>query len=185
MKKRIFIHIGGLYCSKEAVIIETILGSCVAVCLYDAEARIGGMNHILLPGRADLQHFDAVARYGINAMELLINKMVTTGAHRSRLVAKAFGGAHVLPSIMPGLGPGDKNIEFVMNFLAMEAIPLRSYNMGGHVTRRIYFHTDTGDVFLKRIPSSHYPETGVRERRQLQRVKQHISKAGEITLFES
>ncbi len=143
------------------------------------------MNHILLPGRADLKQFDTVARYGINAMELLINRMVSTGAHRARLRAKVFGGAHILPSISAKNGTGQKNIEFVMKFLALESIPVVSYNVGGHNSRRIYFHTDSGDVFLKRIPSAHFPDISSHERRLLQRVKRTVEETGEITLFDN
>ena len=83
MKKSFSIHIGGFHASRNPAVIETLLGSCVAVCLYDPVARIGGMNHILLPGKADLKHFDNVARYAINAMELLINRVMTLGGKRS------------------------------------------------------------------------------------------------------
>lgn len=184
LKKKIFIHIGDLHCSRDPAIIETVLGSCVAVCLHDPLACIGGMNHILLPGRANLEQFDTVARYGINAMELLINQMAVTGAARARLTAKVFGGAHILPSISAKNGAGLKNIEFVMDFLALESIPVVSYNVGGHSSRRIYFHTDSGDVFLKRIPSAHYPNIDNHERRLLQRVKRTVEKPGDVTLFD-
>jgi len=79
MKKQINIHIGDYYASEEPVIITTLLGSCVAVCLFDGENRIGGMSHIFLPGRAEWDRFDSSARYGINAMELLINKIMKLG----------------------------------------------------------------------------------------------------------
>ncbi|MGA2401571.1 MAG: chemotaxis protein CheD [Syntrophobacteraceae bacterium] len=100
MRKLIRIHIGGLHASKEPAVIDTVLGSCVAVCLHDAVERIGGMNHILLPGEAELTHFDTSARYGINAMELLINTIATLGGNRRRIAAKAFGGAHILPELV-------------------------------------------------------------------------------------
>ncbi len=184
MKKKVFIHIGGLYCSNKPTIIETILGSCVAVCLHDPVAGIGGMNHILLPGQADMKRFDAVARYGINAMELLINKMLSAGACRPRLVAKTFGGAHILPSISPKNGTGQKNIEFVVDFLTLESITITGYSMGGQDTRRIYFHTDTGEVFMKRIPSSSFKEITTHEKRLLNKVRTRVVEAGDIALFE-
>ena len=90
MKRSISIHIGGFHASREPTVIETLLGSCVAVCLYDSVARIGGMNHILLPGKADLKHFDNVARYAINAMELLINRIMTPRGQKTRLDSKGF-----------------------------------------------------------------------------------------------
>jgi chemotaxis protein CheD len=183
MKKRIGIHIGGLYVSKEPVVIETLLGSCVAVCLYDAAERIGGMNHILLPGDADLKHFDASARYGINAMELLINRIAALGGDRRRVVAKAFGGAHVLPAISQKNGIGHKNAEFVIEFLRMEGIKLVGHNLGGHCARKVLFHTDTGYAFLKTLPCAHQPEAVRKELKHWRRVRSKAEQVGEITIF--
>lgn len=183
MKRKINIHIGGIHASKEPAIIHTLLGSCVAVCLYDAVQRIGGMNHILLPGRADLRHFDSVARYGINAMELLINRIMTLGGKRHRLVAKAFGGAHILPAISRENGVGGKNIEFVLDFMKIEKIAIVNQDLGGHDTRRIYFHTDSGEVLLKRIPCATQLKIDIQERRLLDRIRREAEEAGEITLF--
>ena len=84
--KRITIGIGELFASDQAVVISTVLGSCVSVCLFDPVRKIGGMNHIFLPGNADYREFNASARYGINAMELLINSMLSLSADRRRLL---------------------------------------------------------------------------------------------------
>lgn len=102
----------------------------MALCLFDPVKRIGAMNHIFLPGRTDLKQFDAPARFGINAMELLINKMLMLGADRQRFLAKAFGGAHVLPGIASENNPGRKISEFVKTFLINEFIPLTSCSLG-------------------------------------------------------
>lgn len=182
-KRKISIHIGGLHASKGAVVIETLLGSCVAVCLHDPVNRVGGMNHIFLPGRADLKSFDSVARYGINAMELLINRVMTLGGSRRSLVAKAFGGAHILPAISKENGMGSKNVEFVLQFLEMEAISVVSQDLGGHDTRKIFFHTDTGEVLLKRIIRTCHPRITKQERTLLERARREAEEAGAITLF--
>jgi len=184
MKRSISIHIGGFHASKEPTVIDTLLGSCVAVCLYDSVARIGGMNHILLPGKADLEHFDNVARYAINAMELLINRVMTIGGQRPNLVAKVFGGAHVLPAVSPENGMGARNSEFVLQFLQMEIISVVSRDLGGHDTRKIYFHTDSGEVFLKRIPSARYPNINFEERRLLELARRKAEESGDVALFD-
>ncbi|HIJ76214.1 MAG TPA: chemotaxis protein CheD [Deltaproteobacteria bacterium] len=184
MKKNISIHIGGLHASKEPAVIETLLGSCVAVCLYEPVARIGGMNHILLPGKADLKRFDNVARYAINAMELLINRVMTLGGKRQHLVAKLFGGAHVLQAVSPENGMGSRNSEFVLEFLQMEAISIVSRDLGGHYARKIYFHTDSGEVFLKRIPSTLYPNISLEERKLLELARRKAEESGDIALFD-
>jgi chemotaxis protein CheD len=184
MKKRISIHIGGLHASKEPAVIETLLGSCVAVCLYDRVASLGGMNHILLPGKADLKVFDNVARYAINAMELLINKVMGLGGERRHLVAKVFGGANVLPSISDENAMGSRNCEFVLEFLYMEAISIVSQDLGGRDTRKIYFHTDSGEVLLKRTHPTCFWNNGYEERRLLEFARRKAEEPAEVALFD-
>ena len=185
MVKEINIHIGEYFGSVEPVVIKTLLGSCVAVCLFDPVTRIGGMNHIFLPGRADLKHFDAPARFGINAMELLINKIMTLGADRRRLIAKAFGGAHILPCISDENNTGRKNSDFVMAFLKNESIPLTSYRLGGNHGCHVHFHTNTGMVFVKKIPSAQIPTLCAHERKTLGRIRKTVKKPGTITIFKN
>jgi len=183
MKKKVNIHIGGYFASKEAAIIHTVLGSCVAVCLFDPVERIGGMNHIFLPGKADMAHFDDAARYGVNAMELLINKIINLGGDCARLVAKAFGGGNVIPAISGDNGIGEQNIAFTLEFLEKEGIRIISQNLGGNDSRKIYFHTDSGDVFLKRISSVNLESIAREDMKRLGIVRKEIQKAGEVDLF--
>ena len=183
-KKEVCISIGGYYASRDPMVIHTLLGSCVAVCLYDPVGRIGGMNHILLPGRADMKHFDVSARYGINAMELLINSIMAVGGHRHCLEAKVFGGAHILPAISEENGTGKMNIEFVLEFLEAEAIGVVSQDVGGRRSRKILFHTDTGDVLLKRGPSMSYPDLTTMERKSLGSIRERAKNPGKITWFQ-
>ncbi len=184
MKRSISIHIGGFHASREPTVIETLLGSCVAVCLHDNVARIGGMNHILLPGKADLRHFDNVARYAINAMELLINRVMKLGGQRPNLVAKVFGGAHVLPAVSPENDMGARNSEFVLEFLQMEAISIVSQDLGGHDTRKIYFHTDSGEVFLKRTRPTCCQNAGFEETRFVELARKKAEESGDVALFD-
>jgi len=183
MKKKVNIHIGGYFASKEAAIIHTVLGSCVAVCLFDPVERIGGMNHIFLPGKADMAHFDDAARDGVNAMELLINKIINLGGDRARLVAKAFGGGNVIPAISGDNGIGEQHIVFTLEFLEKEGIRIISQNLGGNDSRKIYFHTDSGDVFLKRISSVNLESIAREDMKRLGIVRKEIQKAGEVDLF--
>jgi chemotaxis protein CheD len=105
------------------------------------------------------------------------------GGERHHLIAKVFGGAHILPAISPENGVGSKNIEFILEFLQMEAITIVSQDLGGHDTRKIFFHTDTGDVFLKRISSIHNLRISREERRLLDLARRKVEEAGDITLF--
>ena len=183
IKKKVHIHIGDCYAGKKPTIIQTLLGSCVAVCLLDSKQRIGGMNHILLPGKADLKCFDASARYGINAMELLINKIMGLGGNRSQLVAKVFGGAHVLPAISKENGVGRKNVAFVLDFLREEGIGIVNKDLGGHEPRKIFFHTDTGDVFLKRVRSKRFTNIAMEEKKRFGVIQKEVDKGGDVTFF--
>jgi chemotaxis protein CheD len=183
MKREVCIYAGGYYASRQPTVIHTLLGSCVAVCLYDPATRIGGMNHFLLPGRADLKHFDCAARYGINAMELLINKIMALGGYRHELTAKVFGGAHVLPSISQENGMGRRNIEFVEDFLQMESIRIINRDVGGQRSRKIRFHTDTGDVFLKRGKSVYCPDLSYVEGKTLDSIRKTSKYPGKIIWF--
>ncbi|WGT50232.1 chemotaxis protein CheD [Thioclava nitratireducens] len=119
--------------------ITTILGSCVACCLYDGKARVGGMNHFLLPDTTG-STFQA-ASFGVNAMELLINELIKLGAQRGDLCAKLFGGARMVNGLSD---IGLKNSKFSIEFLAKEGIPCVSQSLGGTQARRIVFWPDTG-----------------------------------------
>src|SRR5262249_41746445 len=111
------IQVGGLHASNKGSWIRTILGSCVAACLFDPVARLGGMNHFMLPdGREDAW---MPTRYGVQAMEVLINSLLKLGAERDRLSAKAFGAANVVSSLDAN-NVGRRNIEFIESFLADE-----------------------------------------------------------------
>ncbi|MGE5458524.1 MAG: chemotaxis protein CheD [Methanococcaceae archaeon] len=180
-REKRYIIIGETYASKKPITISTTLGSCVAVCLFDTKNRIGGMNHILLPGDADLNIFNDNARYGINAMEILINKILSLGGKKKNLIAKVFGGAHMLPGFSINNSTGMKNVRFVKEFLAKERIKIISQHTGGTITRVIYFHTDTAEVFLREI-KSYYLRTAEQERLIMENYQTEIFKS-DITFF--
>ncbi len=127
-------------------VLSTILGSCVAVCLHDPVAKIGGMNHFLLPG--DTSKDSSELRYGTNAMELLINSLRKQGAEQSRLVAKVFGGARM---IARKSSIGEANAKFAFWFLETEQIPVVSKNTGGDRGRKLRFWPTTGRAQLMLI----------------------------------
>lgn len=110
----------------------TILGSCVAACLYDPVRGVGGMNHFLL---ADGDGQEAM-RYGAYAMEVLINDLLKLGASRDRLEAKLFGGAKIMERLND---IGAENVLFARRFLATEGIPIVGESLGGRRARRIEF----------------------------------------------
>ena len=179
---QVSIGIGDYFASSQDVVIHTVLGSCVAVCLYDPENKIGGMNHILMPFNPDINKYDASARYGINAMELLINAIMRLGGNRKKMVAKTFGGANLLMAVSQDNAMGVRNVEFVVNFLRAEKIKILSRDFGGHDSRKIFFHIATGEVFLKRVPSM--KSLVAAERTKRNQIKEQLETPGDITLFD-
>lgn len=128
--------------STPGEVITTILGSCVAVCLYDPISKVGGMNHFLLPGKKTSAGTD-VTSYGLNAMELLINGLLKVGAKRNRFEAKIFGGARMIEGLSD---VGMQNGHFAVDFLGFEGIPCISKSLGGVNGRRIRFWPMSGNV---------------------------------------
>jgi len=150
------LNLGAVKASHKPAVLRTTLGSCIAVCLYDPHRRIGGMNHFMLPGSChDETDVDGIGLsfascFGVNAMELLINECMHLGANRQALVAKVFGGGHVLSTAEDDDSVPRRNVRFVMKFLADERIPVISSNTGGREMRKVFFVTDTGRIYLKR-----------------------------------
>src|SRR5690606_31750155 len=135
----------------EPVALVTLLGSCVAACLYDPLPGLGGMNHFMPPGG----HGDdgKPARYGVNAMELLINGLLKRGANRRRLQAKVFGGGNVLSGIHSD-PIGTRNASFVLDYLDAEKIPVLAQDLGDNQARKIGFFPRTGRTLVKRLPAT-------------------------------
>ena len=135
----------------QNVVLCTILGSCVSVCLHDPVARVGGMNHFLVPGANSSTNS---LSHGAYSMELLINGMLKRGAERSRLVAKLFGGG----AVMNGLSDiGRQNAEFACDFLQTEKIPCLAQSLGGASARRLKFWPYDGKARALLIPISEAP----------------------------
>lgn len=124
--------------ARPDVLITTLLGSCIAVCLHDPQAHIGGMNHFLLgePEKGQQIRPEDMHRYGVHAMELLINAMMRAGAMRSRLRAQVFGGGNVVAAFG---AIGSTNGAFALRFLAEENIPVLATDIGGTRARKVQF----------------------------------------------
>lgn len=142
----------------DALMVVTTLGSCVAACLLDPQARLAGMNHFMLPhaGGSDDRGGE---RVGVHAMQVLIGQMLQRGAHRQRLQARIFGGACVAGGLPAGLaGPtglaGERNVAFVRAFLAQEGIPLVTSDVLADCARRVSLYPASGLVLCKRLPAA-------------------------------
>ena len=158
-QERLLIKPGEYRVTDRPLMISTLLGSCVSVCLYDPGRRVMGMNHFLLAEhrRADSLPLKApdVGRYGIHAMEILVNELLKLGAKNTELRAKAFGGSSMLRDAYTGgnklAGVGSVNVEFVREYLSSRRIPLISADFGGNHGRQIHFSGDDYSVYVRRI----------------------------------
>ena len=156
--RRIVLDPGEYYVSRKQEVISTLLGSCVAACLYDPVNRVFGMNHFLLAYRHYAHNVPIIqsdeGRYGIYAMELLINALMKQGANKLNLKAKCFGGGNVLKLREDKENQktvGDLNVEFIKEFLKNEKIPIVSSSLGGNHGRNVHFVGTDYSVFIKRI----------------------------------
>lgn len=153
--QRIILEPGEFYVSTTQEVISTLLGSCVATCLYDPVTDVMGMNHFLLAYQQS-EHcvMDSQAgKYGIHAMQLLINAMLQLGAKKHNLRAKCFGGANLLQKgyKIQEKGIGSSNIEFIDHFLMSENIPVVSSSLGGMHGMNIHFIGEDYSVYMRKI----------------------------------
>lgn len=156
------------------VVVSTLLGSCVAACIRDPLAGVGGMNYFLLPGEDGRSREHEAERYGDYLMELLVNGLMQQGAHRDRLEAKLFGGARM----MRGLSDiGLKNAEFAERYLRYEGIKLVSKDLGGQQGRRLQYWPVSGRARQSYVSAG----SGIDE---IEIVKAPASRSfGEVELF--
>jgi chemotaxis protein CheD len=163
----------------EAVV--TVLGSCVAACIRDPVAGVGGMNHFMLPVRPGSHEgpLSAATRYGNHAMECLINDILRLGGRRSNLEAKVFGGARVL-AIRSDIGR--RNIDFVHAYLELEGVPIVAQDVGGEHPRKVIFFPREGLVRVRRLTRGHADDPSARERAYLREL-QDRPVGGDIELF--
>jgi chemotaxis receptor (MCP) glutamine deamidase CheD len=175
------LYIGGIHVSRHPVIIKTLLGSCISVCLWDPPTRIGGMNHFMLPRGGGSSYGSDAARFGVHAMDCLIGEMMKLGADRRRLVAKVFGGAHVLDIKVSAVGVPQQNIEFIREFLQSEGMRILAEDMGGYHPRHVHFFTENGRARVKRLTSSRARTEVLGQERVPEPAPPRY---GDITLFE-
>jgi len=147
----------------------------IAACLWDRNARIGGMNHFMLPEGDS-------GRYGSYAMELLINEMMKRGAARSTLEAKVFGGGQVIGG-MTTLNVGERNTQFVVDYLKTERIPIMSKDVMDIYPRKVCFLPASGKAMVKRLASTNPEALAAQDRIAAQRAVPAATGGGSVDLF--
>jgi len=168
---------GEYFVYREDILIMTTLGSCIAACLWDREARVGGMNHFMLPeGDSD------TGRYGSYAMELLINEMMKLGATRATMEAKVFGGGQVIDG-MSTMNIGERNTDFVIDYLKTERIPIMAKDVQGPYPRKVCFLPASGKAMVKRLAAANKESLAAQERAAAQKAAPVANAGGSVDLF--
>jgi chemotaxis protein CheD len=172
---------GEYFATTSSMLLVTVLGSCVAACVRDRQKGIGGMNHFMLPEAGRSETLSTSARYGTYAMEILINHLLKLGARRASLEAKVFGGGGVLASLTQSQ-VGERNAEFVLDYLATEQIPIVAQDLKDVYPRKVYFFPATGRVLVKKLMRTHNDTIARRESEYRARLKSS-ELAGDVELF--
>ena len=143
-----YLHPSRFFVASRPHSVTTILGSCVAVCLWDPVRKVGGMNHYLLPEGSGAS--ERPARFGTHATGLLVKELLALGCNRRNLRAKVFGGAAVLGTARQDASHlGLKNVEIARLVLKEEGIPILVEDVGGDRGRKLVFQTDDGETTVK------------------------------------
>jgi chemotaxis protein CheD len=171
---------GEYFVYDEDLVVVTVLGSCIAACLWDRQARVGGMNHFMLPD-GGAQGGDS-GRYGVFAMELLINELIKRGARKANLEAKIFGGGQVMQNFT-SMNVGERNAEFVMHFLHTERIPILSKDVLDIYPRKVCFFPASGRALVKKLAHAHDKSVVQEEQSYSQQIAKPTPSAGSIELF--
>lgn len=173
---------GEYFVTTTDMVLVTVLGSCVSACVRDREKGIGGMNHFMLAdGNGNEAVNGASARYGGYAMEVLINHLLKLGARRSSLEAKVFGGGRVMASLSAS-GVGDRNAQFVLDYLRTERIPVAAQDLLDIYPRKLYFFPTSGKVMVKKLVRMHNDTLVRREKEYAERLVE-APVSGDIELF--
>ena len=168
---------GEYFVFDEDILIMTTLGSCIAACLWDRDAKIGGMNHFMLP-----EGDSGSGRYGSYAMELLINELMKRGASRHSLEAKVFGGGQVI-SGMSTMNVGERNTAFVIDYLKTERIPIMSKDVLDIYPRKVCFLPASGKAMVKRLAPTNLEALAAQDRAAVQKAVPASTGGGSVDLF--
>ena len=175
------------YVTPEDMVLSTVLGSCVAACVRDCVAGVGGMNHFMLPddgSNGGSTAASASMRYGAYAMEMLLNELFKAGARRERLEAKVFGGGAVLAN-MTMLNIGDRNADFVLRYLQLEQVRVTAQDLRGALPRRVSYFPRSGKVMVRKL---HRINDAVQVRRDEQQLVQTLARQpmhNKVELFDA
>lgn len=179
---------GEYYVTRGEEAVSTVLGSCVSACVRDPVRSVGGMNHFMLPEDATVgpnNWLDPAVglstRYGSYAMESLINDLLKLGAVRERLEIKLFGGGRILAGMTD---VGDRNINFIRNFIKIEGLSIAAEDMGGTQPRKVIYFPTNGRVKMRRLRQVENRVISHHEKLYLESIGNKAAGGGDVELFD-
>jgi len=173
---------GEFFVSQEPMVVYTVLGSCISVCIRDPLTKVGGMNHFMLAApneQGDHSDWGAPTRYGSYAMEVLVNELLNRGGHKSRLEVKVFGGGKIYEGVND---VGAKNAAWALEYLEREGIRPIKADVGDVCPRKVYYFTESGRVLLKKLDRVQCQGIVKEELRYQKELDKEVP-AGDVTLF--
>lgn len=181
---------GDIYVTNNNEVLSTLLGSCIAVCIRDQQSGVGGMNHFMLPDKNRYSSHDwgsnpvtYASRYGVWAMEFLINEILKHGGQREQLELKVFGGGKVIEGLKNDVG--ERNIQFLKDYVQREGLTISASDTGDNYPRKVIYFPATGRVKVKKVqevPSAALLQKEASYLRQLLR-SDHDESEGDIDIF--
>ncbi len=174
---------GEHFVDNHSLIVYTVLGSCISVCIRDPLMKLGGMNHFMLPAPKGTEGHDSwgeSGRYGSYAMELLVNDILKLGGNKSRFEVKVFGGAKIYEGLTD---VGAKNADWITSYLAQEGLKPIKVDIGDVYPRKVYYFTDSGRVLMKKIQKVKNRTILDREEEYQKTLGHQQDQGGDVTLF--
>lgn len=174
---------GEFYVTAHNEAIATVLGSCISACIRDPVAKVGGMNHFMLPVKGNKNEkidLSNAARYGNFAMEQLINDILRNGGSRNNLEVKIFGGGRVMQYMTD---VGKRNIKFAREYIELEKLKLLAEDVGGLYPRKVRYMPQTGKVMVKKLYSKHNSTIETRDESYFSRISKHEVKS-DVEFFD-
>ncbi|NRA59330.1 MAG: hypothetical protein HRU25_00135 [Psychrobium sp.] len=171
---------GDFYISNQDEIIATVLGSCISVCIRDVHKKIGGINHFILPD-SDRQVLSSSNRYGVFAMERLINSIIKAGGNRRDFEIKVVGGGNMIGGVND---VGGRNIQFIRDFLAVEGFSTTAEDLGGFHGRKIQYNVTTGQLMVRKLENAHQSILAALDAETRHKASLLDDNTGEVELFD-
>ena len=174
---------GEFFVSGDDIVVSTVLGSCVSACIWDRVAGIGGMNHFMLPNNGGQSDPTAMAgRYGVFAMEQLINELLKRGARKMNFECKLFGGGAVMKNFST-LNVGERNAQFAIDFLKTEGIRVASKDLLDVYPRRVVFFPTVGRALCRKLAQADATLVADEQRYKVKLDSEPAARGGDIELF--